>query len=201
MIRHTLDNLPEVSDLEGPKFVYAHLLAPHPPFLFGPGGEAVNPNHRYDLWLDGGGFSERPGGSRRAYADLYLGQVEFLNRRIKSIVTEILGRADQPPIIILQSDHGSVHSPWIPERTDQAAGIRFGILNALHLPGVETARLPDTLTPVNTFRIIFNEYFGARYELLENRHYWAEPKQLYRWTPANPAMTPKDQPSEAAPTS
>ena len=197
MILDTLDNLPRVPRLDGPKFVYAHILAPHPPFLFGPRGEALNPNHRYDMWLDGGDIGEKLGGGRQLYVDLYRGQVEFLGRRIKSIIGEILAGADTPPIIVLQSDHGPVYSPWIPERTDRAAGIRLGILNALYLPGMETARLSDTLTPVNTFRVILNEYFGAEYELLENRHYWAEPDRPYDWTPASPTVTPN--PGDSAP--
>ena len=45
------------------------------------------------------------------------------------------------------------------------------ILNALYLPGQTTAPLTPEMTPVNTFRIIFNRYFGTDMELLPDRNY------------------------------
>ena len=32
--------------------------------------------------------------------------------------------------------------------------------------------LTDDRTNVNTFRIVFNSYFGSDYEMLEDRIYW-----------------------------
>lgn len=48
---------------------------------------------------------------------------------------------------------------------------RMHILNALYLPGTDPASIPSDLTPVNTFRFIFNQYFGNSYELLENKSF------------------------------
>jgi hypothetical protein len=44
---------------------------------------------------------------------------------------------------------------------------RMSILNAYFLPGARTS-VPATITPVNTFRIILNEYFGQNLELLKD---------------------------------
>ena len=32
-------------------------------------------------------------------------------------------------------------------------------------------KIPDDITPVNLFRIVFNEYFDARLPMLENAYY------------------------------
>jgi hypothetical protein len=42
------------------------------------------------------------------------------------------------------------------------------ILNAYFLPGEGAAGLYPSITPVNTFRLIFDVYFGADLELLED---------------------------------
>lgn len=41
----------------------------------------------------------------------------------------------------------------------------MGILNALYLPGV-AAPLYDSITPVNTFRVVLDAYFGQHLPLL-----------------------------------
>ncbi len=38
---------------------------------------------------------------------------------------------------------------------------KFGILNAFYLPDVDNDILYPTITPVNTFRVVFNLYFEA----------------------------------------
>ena len=45
---------------------------------------------------------------------------------------------------------------------------KFGILSAYHLPGVdpEAAGLYPDITPVNSFRVVFDTYFGADLGLL-----------------------------------
>ncbi|MBI4296307.1 MAG: sulfatase-like hydrolase/transferase, partial [Chloroflexi bacterium] len=45
----TLDYLKRVPDTEGPKFVYAHIMAPHAPFVFGPNGERTAPSNFYNF--------------------------------------------------------------------------------------------------------------------------------------------------------
>ena len=50
---------------------------------------------------------------------------------------------------------------------------RLAILNAVHLPGGDSTGLYDEMTPVNTFRLIFNRYFGTELELLEDESYFS----------------------------
>ena len=49
---------------------------------------------------------------------------------------------------------------------------RLSILNAYYAPEISKNQFHENITPVNSFRIIFNEYFNGNYEILEDRNYW-----------------------------
>ena len=49
---------------------------------------------------------------------------------------------------------------------------RFSTLNAIYFPDQNQDILYDGITPVNTFRIVFNEYFNASYPILDDRMYY-----------------------------
>ena len=145
----TLEHLQEVPDIEGPKFVFAHIDCPHTPYLFGPNGEYIAPvNYR--------NFKDK---------QFYLGQYIFISAEIEKVIDVLLDESEIPPIIILQSDHGQrPHHPGIVIGGDEWEKI----LNAMYLPGMDADMLYDNIAPVNTFRLIFNYYFGADYPLLED---------------------------------
>ncbi len=139
---NTLSQLEKVPEMPGTKFVYAHLLCPHPPFVFGANGEPVASTKYYEV-------------TDKQY---YLGQYIFISQEIEKAVQEILDKSSSDPIIIVQSDHG-------PRWTDQWEQI----LNAYHLPGDGNILLYPNISPVNSFRLIFNHYFQTSYEMLEDR--------------------------------
>ena len=67
-----------------------------------------------------------------------------------------------PPIIVIQADHG----PLGGEITSD--GARMSIFNAYYLPDGGDQLLYPSISPVNTFRVIFNHYFGGEFALLED---------------------------------
>jgi hypothetical protein len=142
----TLEQLPQVPFLKGPKFVFVHLVIPHPPYVFGAtGGPRTTP---------------QPGLTRTEQSDIfYRDQAMYISSRIGEIVPKLIANSATPPVIVIQGDHG----PTSPSRSRE----RMKILNVYYLPGVN-AQIDPTITPVNTFRIIFNKYFGQNLELLEN---------------------------------
>jgi hypothetical protein len=91
------------------------------------------------------------------------------------VVESLLANSDTPPIIILQADHGPEgrhpHVSYTQER--------MSILNSLFLPGLEDLPLQESLSPVNTFRLIFSEYFGAELPLLPDRALYSEYRKPY----------------------
>jgi hypothetical protein len=54
-------------------------------------------------------------------------------------------------------------------------------LNAYYLPGVEKSSVPMDISPVNSFRFIFNTYFKSNLELLPNRQYFSTSAQLFEF--------------------
>jgi hypothetical protein len=56
---------------------------------------------------------------------------------------------------------------------------RMKILNGYYVDKQTGADLYDSITPVNSFRIIFNDYFGESFPLLDDvSHYAYKLKQL-----------------------
>lgn len=143
----SLDTLAGIPNIEKPTFVYAHIMCPHAPFVFDRNGNPVKPPGReYTL---------------EELREGYLEQLIFLNTKIKTLIDEILSKSDVAPIIILQGDHGS--------RWDE--GRQFDILNAYFLPENGNHLLYESITPVNSFRVVFKLYFDTNYDLLEDKSY------------------------------
>jgi len=143
-----LDQLEKtVPEIPSPKFVFAHLVIPHHPFVFGPNGEELN-----SIETGVPKFDE--------YKVKYPDQVTYINKRILAIVDLILKTSPKPPIIMIQGDHGPAPFDVIPRRMKN--------LSTYYFPD-NTQGLYPTITPVNTFRVIFNKYFGQHYPMLEDR--------------------------------
>jgi hypothetical protein len=142
-VKFSLNQLDKIPEIPGKKFVYFHVLAPHDPFVFAPDGSFLHSKN--DL-------SDMPG---------YPNEVEYLNKRVLEIVRNLIAQSDTPPIIIIQGDHG-----WDPRH-------RMEILNAYYLPNGGDERIYDTITPVNTFRVVLDHYFGENFGLLEDASYYS----------------------------
>jgi phosphoglycerol transferase MdoB-like AlkP superfamily enzyme len=140
----------------GPTYVFAHILVPHPPYV----------------WDADGSIPTAEEADVRTEEEEYAAQLAWTNQRVLQAVDRLLAApAGEEPIIVLQADEG----PY-PERfrvigypfkwfnaTDEEVEQKFAILNAVHLPGVdpEAAGFSDHTSPVNNFRIVFNAFFGA----------------------------------------
>jgi hypothetical protein len=146
-----LDKLPDVPVITGPKFTYVHISIPHFPYVFSPDGEMLTDPGFYS---GDRGDAVNPEYQKQGYLD----QVQYINKRIIPILQTIIHESKTPPIIVLMGDHGLRDNN------------RNANLNAYYLPkGYKD--LYDSITPVNSFRIILNEYFGANYPLLPDVTY------------------------------
>ena len=152
----------------GPKFVFAHILTPHDPYVFRADGSLVTEAEAH--------AEDEPG--------LYRGHLAFANSQIKALVERLLAVPEaERPIIILQADEGPLacRSVDCVQRTPEYFKIRSGVLNAMYLPGID-ATLPDRFTSVNTFRFILSEYFGADLPPLPDKIYtWPDNDHLYEF--------------------
>jgi hypothetical protein len=162
-----LDQLPRLSGEPGPKFVFVHIVAPHPPFVFDAEGRATDQRYPFVIW-DGNMFQ----GTNEEYIQGYSDQVSFLNDSLLTWVEGLLSGSSPEPIIILQGDHGPRSTVVWRSPSEDAMREGTEILNAYYLPGVDNAVLYDEISPVNSFRIILNEYFNANLELLPDRTFF-----------------------------
>jgi hypothetical protein len=141
----------------GPKFVYAHIIFPHPPFVV---DEVGNP------------LENSPPNEISAYAD----QITYLNQRLIEIVDELIEISEPEPIIIIQGDHGATLDY---QELDIDEANRLGILNIYYLPENQFSiddqnhdrneNLYSSISPVNTFRVVFDQFFGGNYGLLDDK--------------------------------
>ena len=168
---YAFDHLADAARMEGPVFTFAHIAAPHPPFVFDEAGGPITPNREF--FLSDGSHYMVGEGSREEYVAGYAGQARYITAKAQAAIEMILERSPRPPIIILQADHGpGSRLIWSSaELTDLRE--RMSILNAYYLPGGVDAAVYDTITPVNSFRLVLTSYFSADYPLLEDRSYFS----------------------------
>ncbi len=172
---YILDSLGlSVPSIPGPKFVFAHILLPHPPFVFGPSGEPIEQTSAFSLYEEG-----------RVPASIgYPNQVRFVNAAILGAIERILAVSRTPPIIILQGDHGY----------GRHARDKVSILNAYYFPGGGDEVLYETITPVNNFRLVFDLYFGGQFGLLEDVSYYSPYDAAYDFS-----EVPFERPGRSSP--
>ena len=62
---------------------------------------------------------------------------------------------------------------------------RYSIFNAYLFPDGGDEKLYDSISPVNTFRVLFNHYFGTNYPLLEDEAFYVPFREIYNFTPVS----------------
>ncbi len=148
----------------GPKFVFAHFLVPHHPYLFDRDGTVLRHvpltnrmKAQQEMWED-----------RRSYAN----QLLYINQQVLASLDGILKDSRRKPIIIVQSDHG----PNLRGGLDFAEQkrVRFANLAAFYLPGAPADLIPANITPVNEFRYVFNHYFDAQLPILPSKRFYSD---------------------------
>jgi sulfatase-like protein len=160
-VNRDLAELAAVPAEPGPKFVFAHVLAPHPPYVFNRDGS----------------FLPADEAGRNDPRQSYVNQLIATNRKIVALIDRILAASATPPIIVLQGDEGPYPDGTTSDAFNWHTATRAqlvektGILNAYFLPGGRGRSLHASITPVNSFRVILNEYFGTTLPLLPDRTY------------------------------
>jgi hypothetical protein len=172
---YPLEHIDDALRRPGPKFVYAHLFYGHPPFVFGENGEPITPSSDYSWDHDPSAGTEFVAG--------YRSQVSYLNQRLLAAVDRILEQSDREPIIIMHGDHGPSLNYDAESLENTDVDERYGIFYAAHLPGGGNAEIPDSMSPVNGFRIVFNRYFGADYKLLDDQSFYSLQSRPYEYVP------------------
>jgi hypothetical protein len=152
LLLYTLNQTADLSTLKSPKFVFAHVLLPHMPFIFDKNGNLNPPQDNYD-W------------------HYYLGQYQYTTKLAEQLITKLLANADpnNPPVIIIQSDHGARNM----QRKSKDNILMDGYLenypidyaydnfNVMYLPGIDPATLSDSMPPIDSMVLVLNHYLNA----------------------------------------
>lgn len=138
-----------------PRFVYTHFLVPHTPFTWDSTGKRV-------------GIREMMTVEDEKMA--YLQQTIYVNGILKRVVDSIMTNVKRPLVVIIQGDHGYRYSDM------SQAEKEFPNLNAFYFYNKDYRLLNDSLTNVNTFRVVFNTFMGKKYEMLPNKHFFLQYK-------------------------
>jgi hypothetical protein len=176
-VRYTFDSLGRAAAQPGPTFVFAHVIAPHPPFVFDATGGPKSVKGTFSL-ADADAF----GGGTEAYIQGYRDQVVYVDSLAEAAIEQILARSDRPPVILVQGDHGpGAHMVWdSPEKS--LVEERLRILSAYYFPDRAYDQLYPAISPVNSFRVVLDHFFGADLPMLPDRNYfatWDRPFDFY----------------------
>lgn len=125
-----------------PRFVFAHVMMTHPPFVFNRDGTLHELIKEKDCADNG----------------IYLDQLIYSTRILTRAVSNILEKAAQPPVIVIQGDHGYRGMRGKAKHQDRQPS---SILSAILLPGAKADDALLDIRPVNTLRLVFNHTFDA----------------------------------------
>jgi hypothetical protein len=176
-IEQEFRHLEYASSTAGPKLVFAHLISPHPPFVFAPDGRPrANAKHVFGL-MDGSHFR----GSRAEYVAGYRDQAQFVVNRVLPLIDTILSRPGPSPVIVLHGDHGP-GSMW--DWDDIASANtreRLAIFSAYRFPEGDPAVLDPHLSPVNGLRMMANRHLGTSLPILPDWSFASGWQHPFQW--------------------
>ena len=167
-IRFGLNKLTDLPETATPKFVFAHLLSPHPPFVFTADGGDLDYDGPPKLW--NGEWEE---GGFEAYRQGYAQQVDFISNEILNLVPKLIEQTDGEAIIIIQGDHGPGLLTDYFSLENTCLPARMPVLNAIYLPDGRTDILDPAQTLINTFPILLNAYVDGEFKLQSNEKFFS----------------------------
>ena len=144
------------------RFVYGHFMIPHEAYIFNENGTLRKPEetiikNREDAIIG------------------YKKQVKFASSVIKDLVSFIQINNRSNTIIIVAGDHG------FRTETGNVKGYTFQNLNAFFFPDKDYSLLYDSISPVNTFRVVLNKYYKSEFPLLKDSNILVtEQKEAFR---------------------
>ncbi|MBS1565512.1 MAG: hypothetical protein JST39_14075, partial [Bacteroidetes bacterium] len=125
------------------RFIYAHLYMPHYPYFFDENGQLLDDTaiYHHQFLYD---------------VNKFVRYVNYTNKRIQALTDSLLINTHGQAIIIIQSDHG------YPGFEATHLLDYFKNLTAMYFPDHQYNTLYDSLSNVNTFRILLNKYFDEK---------------------------------------
>jgi hypothetical protein len=143
-----------------PRFIYAHIYMPHPPFFFDKNGVRKDKATIYQESVI------------NKFIQPYLDYIPYTNSRVKELISAIQTNTRDSAVIIFMGDHGFRYE------TKEVYPIHFfQNQNAVFFPDKDYHLLYDSITGVNMFRVVFNKMFDQHIPLLQDSSIFLRDKQ------------------------
>jgi hypothetical protein len=130
-----------------PQFIYGHLMITHKPHIYNAAGKVRT---AADIAGDPSLFNS------------YINQVKKANTVIQELVTHIQTHNKRNTLILVMGDHGYRYLPL------EQRAYYFPNFSAFYFPGKNPSPALRNISAVNTFRIVFNQYFCQNLPLLKD---------------------------------
>lgn len=129
-----------------PRFIYAHLMLPHPPYYYDSTGHL-------------GTLSDIYKASKDLDPRHYEYSVQYANGKIKALVERILQQKNAA--VIIMGDHGFRKVVQSPD-----SALFFANFNAAYFPDSDYHSLYDSVSNVNMLRIVLNKVLNTQLPML-----------------------------------
>ncbi|MCC6286565.1 MAG: sulfatase-like hydrolase/transferase [Chitinophagaceae bacterium] len=136
-----------------PKIIYLHLYMPHYPYF---NDSAGNRYPDSDVFKRGGDVDKQR----------FAGYIKYTNQKLLNIVDNILKNVKRETAIVLQSDHG--FDDIDTSRPNDA----FRNYKAIYFSDKNYTMLYDSMSNVNTFRVLLNKYFNQHLPILPDSSFY-----------------------------
>jgi hypothetical protein len=159
-VPYQLREIRRLAAAPGPTFFFFHVLVPHDPYVFAADGSFMTEERDFAQ------------GEEVSYRN----QLQWINGEIGALVDDLLKVSATPPVIVLMSDEGTFPRRYRDDERGfdwRAATLeelreKTGILHTFYLPCGDAELYPE-VSPVNSFRVVFNACFGTGLPLLPDR--------------------------------
>lgn len=191
-VSNALNGITMVSDTKKPIYAFAHIVCPHPPFIFKADGRPAETYRPYNVW-DADDFRSQ-GGTRDEYLNGYREQVTHLNKLVLKSIDKLQKMMHRPSIIIIHSDHGPGLGFDFKDIDRSDLKERMSNLMAIYFPDGDYSTIYPEITGVNIYRVILSKYMDAQLPLIHDKHFFINWRNPYDHTPITLEQINRDKP-------
>lgn len=160
------------SQKNSPKFIFAHILSPHFPYMKNDKGEKVHERDRLINPVDN---------EYKINKESCLKYILYTNKKTEQTIDEILKTSAHKPYIIIMGDHG-LRLHYFENNDDKKTNIIFNEKNtinsyfntfaAIYTPEQDYKQYKKANSLINFLIIFSNELFKTNYKLKQDKFYY-----------------------------
>jgi hypothetical protein len=148
-VARQIEEIKRIGEPDRPVYVFAHILVPHGPYPFTPDGRCL------------GQKQSEARGEKEGYVE----QVADADSILEDRVNTLLAEDRRPSVMLVLADEGPIPErdvtvPWQEASVEELRSM-CGILNAYPVPDADYSRLPQDISPVNSYRVLLGDLYAV----------------------------------------